>query len=75
MTAVGVDPQPVVATQEDLQARVQAAEAEAALRAMTMYRAMRRLGFWTLNAAWSVGWAWAAMWLAQWLGWLPTPWS
>ena len=73
MTTVGVDPQPVAVTPEDLQARVQAAEAEAALRAMTIYRGARKLGFWTLNALWSMVWAWVAMWLADRLGW--APWS
>ncbi len=75
MTVVGLDPQPVLPQADDLQARVQAAEAEAALRAMTLYKAGQKVGFWTLNSAWAFGWAYIAMWVTHWLGWLPTPWS
>lgn len=75
MTLIGVDPQPVLPPAEDMQARIQAAEADAALKAMKLYKAFRSFGFWTLNAAHTIFWAYVAMWFSHWLGWLPTPWG
>lgn len=70
-----VVPRTPLLTNRDTGDESAAAEAEAALRAMKLYQAGRKVGFWTLNAAWSIGWAYVAMWLAHWLGWLPMPWS